>query len=87
MPPAFRLSGSGNLAFFSVSEVAKDNQHRIPFERDSNKDTLLWQIAGGIIRMIGLLVFGLISTRLDMSSRVLSFFANLRVGITQSQSD
>lgn len=43
-PPTFRLSGSGNLAFFSVSEVAKENQHRIPFERDSDKDTVLWQI-------------------------------------------
>lgn len=44
IPPTFRLSGSGNLAFFSVSEVAQENQHRIPFERDSNKDTVLWQI-------------------------------------------
>jgi hypothetical protein len=44
LPPTFKLSGSGNLAFFSVSEVAKENQHRIPFERDSDKDTVLWQI-------------------------------------------
>lgn len=43
-PPTFKLSGSGNLAFFSVSEVANENQHRIPFERDSDKNAVLWQI-------------------------------------------
>jgi hypothetical protein len=44
IPPTFKLSGSGNLAFFSVSEVANENQQRIPFERDSDKNTVLWQI-------------------------------------------
>jgi hypothetical protein len=44
VPPTFKLSGSGNLAFFAVSEVAQENQHGVPFQRDSNKNVILWQI-------------------------------------------
>lgn len=44
VPPTFTLSGSGNLAFFSVSEVAPENQVRVPFERNGDKDIILWQI-------------------------------------------
>jgi len=43
-PPTFKLSGSGNLAFFTVSEVVRENQHLTPFERDSDKNIVLWQI-------------------------------------------
>lgn len=43
-PPTFKLSGSGNLAFFGVWEVAPENQRRLPSERDGDKDLLLWQI-------------------------------------------
>ena len=43
-PPTFKLSGSGNLAFFGVWEVAPENQHRRPSGRDGDKDTILWQI-------------------------------------------
>ena len=43
-PPTFSLSGSGNLAFFGVWEVARENLNRLPSERDENKDTILWQI-------------------------------------------
>ena len=43
-PPTFTLSGSGNLAFFGVWEVARENQNRLPSERDGDKDTILWQI-------------------------------------------
>ncbi|HLA12818.1 MAG TPA: hypothetical protein VJ023_19685 [Pyrinomonadaceae bacterium] len=44
IPPTFTLSGSGNLAFFGVWEVARENQNRLPSERDGDKDTILWQI-------------------------------------------
>lgn len=44
LPPTFRLSGSGNLVFFGVWEVARENQNRSPSERDGDKDVLLWQI-------------------------------------------
>jgi hypothetical protein len=43
-PPTFKLSGSGNLTFFGVWEVALENQRRLPSERDEGKDTVLWQI-------------------------------------------
>src|SRR6266511_2370989 len=44
LPPTFRLSGSGNLIFFSVSEVSPDDQHRVPIERSSNDIRIIWQI-------------------------------------------
>jgi hypothetical protein len=44
LPPTFKLSGSGNLAFFGVWEVSLDNQRRVPSERDGDDDTVLWQI-------------------------------------------
>lgn len=43
-PPTFKLSGSGNLHFFLVSEVAPQNLRRPPIERNSDKDTVLWEI-------------------------------------------
>jgi hypothetical protein len=33
-PPAFDLSGSGNLNFFIVSEVAPENQEQTSAQRD-----------------------------------------------------
>lgn len=44
-PPTFKLSGSGNLMFFAVWEVHAENQRRSPFDRDGNKNTLLWQVS------------------------------------------
>jgi len=44
LPPTFRLSGSGNLAFFGVREVALENQKLIPSQRDGDKDVVLWEI-------------------------------------------
>jgi hypothetical protein len=44
LPPTFKLSGSGNLAFFGVWEVSTENLKRVPSERDGDKDSLLWQI-------------------------------------------
>jgi hypothetical protein len=43
-PPTFKLSGSGNLHFFIISEVAPENLKRLPIERNSDKDTVLWEI-------------------------------------------
>jgi hypothetical protein len=43
-PPTFSLSGSGDLVFFTVSEVAAENLTLLPAQRDGDKDTLLWQI-------------------------------------------
>ena len=43
-PPTFKLSGSGDLIFFVVSEIAPENQRLFPAQRDSRKDILLWQI-------------------------------------------
>lgn len=43
-PPTFKLSGSGNLHFFFVSEVAPENLKRLPIERNSDRDTALWEI-------------------------------------------
>lgn len=45
IPPTFNLSGSGRFVFFSVTEINPENQNRVPFERDSGKDKVLWQIA------------------------------------------
>jgi len=44
VPPTFRLSGSGNLAFFGIWEVAVENQTKAPSQRDGDKDRPLWQI-------------------------------------------
>ena len=43
-PPTFYLSGSGNLDFFIVSEVAPKNQKQASAQRDSDKDIVLWEI-------------------------------------------
>ncbi len=43
-PPTFKLSGSGDLVFFMVKEVAPENQKLYPAQRDSKRDNLLWQI-------------------------------------------
>ena len=43
-PPSFNLSGSGDLVFFTVSEVAAENQNLLPAQRDGDKNTLLWRI-------------------------------------------
>lgn len=45
VPPTFGLTGSGELVFFTVAEISPDNQKLAPAQRDSRKDTLLWQIA------------------------------------------
>lgn len=42
LPPTFRLSGSGNLIFFAVSEVIQDNVDREQAGPDRLK--LIWQI-------------------------------------------
>ncbi len=44
VPPTFRMTGSGDLVFFSVSEIAKENQTLAPAQRDSRKDTPIWEI-------------------------------------------
>jgi len=44
IPPTFTLSGSGNLTFLGIWEVAKENQNSLPSERDGDKDKLIWQI-------------------------------------------
>ena len=43
--PTFNLKGSGQLVFFNVTEVDPENVNRVPFERDSREDKILWQIA------------------------------------------
>ncbi|MCM3874577.1 MAG: hypothetical protein ND895_28115 [Pyrinomonadaceae bacterium] len=43
-PPTFSLSGSGDLLFFTVKELAPENQRLYPAQRDSNRDSVLWQI-------------------------------------------
>lgn len=43
-PPSFNLSGSGDLVFFTVSEVGAENQNLLPAQRDGDKNTLLWRI-------------------------------------------
>lgn len=43
-PPTFDLSGSGNLNFFYVAEVAPENLKRVPAARNSGWDTMLWEI-------------------------------------------
>ena len=45
VPPSFKLSGSGDLVFFVVTEIAPANQKLAPAQRDSRKDTVLWQIS------------------------------------------
>ena len=45
IPPSFKLSGSGDLVFFVVTEISPDNQKLAPAQRDSRKDTVLWQIS------------------------------------------
>ncbi len=44
IPPTFSLTGSGNLVFFGVWEVASENHNRVPAQRDGDMDTLLWRI-------------------------------------------
>lgn len=45
VPPTFKLDGSGNLVFFSVTEIGTENQRKVPIERDPDKNTILWQIS------------------------------------------
>ena len=42
-PPAFKLSGSGNLERFVVMEVPPDNQTQTT-QRESDRNILLWEI-------------------------------------------
>src|SRR5690242_17704238 len=42
-PPAFKLSGSGNLERFVVMEVLPDNQTQTT-QRESDRNILLWEI-------------------------------------------
>lgn len=42
--PIFKLSGSGNLHFFIVSEVSPENLKQLPIGRNSDGDTILWEI-------------------------------------------
>ena len=45
MPPAFHMTGSGEIVFFVVTEISPDNQNLAPAQRDSRKDTVLWKIS------------------------------------------
>lgn len=43
-PPTFTMSGSGNLSFFTVIEIASKDQKLTSYERDPDKDKVLWEI-------------------------------------------
>ena len=45
VPPTFEMTGSGEMVFFIVREISPDNQKLAPAQRDSRKDSVLWQIA------------------------------------------
>ena len=45
VPPAFHMTGSGELVFLVVTEISPDNQKLAPAQRDSRKDTVLWKIS------------------------------------------
>lgn len=42
-PPSFSLTGTGNLIFFNVMEVPRENLEK-SIQRSSDENTLLWKI-------------------------------------------